>query len=406
MPHLSVTLAIRAGGLIDVTCRWGGVALGPHETLAQIPDRIAGAPTIEVGRDEVTAFDDRGPLSLLVGASEDADGEPTRRWKVQRETSGTVEYSYVARPVAEEPRAAAPPLELRAEGSGLSGALKCFVLLPPGPESLTFDLRWVPPSELNSSTGRWVGVSSLGDGALAKPALRGEGLEHLGDAYFIGGDLRDRHLTSGELSTWWLTSPGIDVDAFSARLGATYDLMSQTFGAPARPYRVFLRAHPHRGTNASAHPASFVLAMNPLSPPDAGSLYETIAHELVHEWLHLDGPDEDKTWFVEGSADYYSLVLPLRAGMLDDEAFLASVNFEARECYANPQRGLSIQQAQQLFFSDFMAHRLPYARGMFYLADLDGRLRRETTQQVGVDDLVREVVRDRSAGERIGIEGW
>ena len=231
-------------------------------------------------------------------------------------------------------------------------------------------------------------------------------MELLGDTYFMSGELRDHHLREGQLSTWWLTPPGIDVDAFSARVRATYDLMSATFGAPAHPYRVFLRAHPHRGANASAHPASFVMAMNPSKPLDVGSLHETLAHELVHEWLHLDGPDDEKTWFVEGSADYYSLVLPHRAALLDDAAFLEAVNFEARESYANPQRGLSIQQAQQLFFSDFMAHRLPYARGMFYFADLDARLRRETSQRVGVDDLIREVVRDRIAGEHIGIEGW
>ncbi|HEY2879788.1 hypothetical protein [Nocardioides sp.] len=231
-------------------------------------------------------------------------------------------------------------------------------------------------------------------------------MELLGDTYFMCGDLREQHLREGPLSTWWLTPPGIDVDSFSARLGTTYDLMSHTFGAPAHPYRVFLRAHPHRGANASAHPASFVMAMNPSRPLDVGSLYETLAHELVHEWLHLDGSDHEKTWFVEGSADYYSLVLPLRAGMLDQAAFLAAVNVAARECYANPRRGLSIQQAQRLFFSDFLAHRLPYVRGMFYLADLDARLRRETAQKVRVDDLVRGVVRDRSAGEQIGISGW
>jgi hypothetical protein len=406
MPHLSVTLAIQPGGAVDVTCRLDGVALHPYQTPAQIPDTIAGAPTLELDGNAVTASDDRGSLPLIVGVSQDDDGVPMRCWKVLRETSGPIEYSYAARPTAEEPRAATPPLELRAEGSGLSGALKCFVLLPPGPEELTFDLRWIPPAEPNSIKDRWVGVSSLGEDAVAGHPLRGEGLEQLGDTYFMGGDLRDHHLRNGHLSTWWLTPPGIDVDAFSSRLGATYDLMSRTFGAPAHPYRIFLRAHLHRGANASAHPASFVMAMNPSRPLDVGSLYETIAHELVHEWLHLDGPDDEKTWFVEGSADYYSLVLPLRAGMLDDAAFLEAVNFEARECYANPQRGLSIQQAQELFFSDFMAHRLPYARGMFYLADLDARLRRETSQQVGVDDLIREVVRDRSAGERVGIEGW
>jgi predicted metalloprotease with PDZ domain len=280
------------------------------------------------------------------------------------------------------------------------------VLLPPGPEDLAFDLHWSTSTEPSSATEGWLGVCSLGEDASSSAPLTGEGLERFGDTYFMCGDLREHHLREGQLSTWWLTAPGIDVEAFHARLGTSYELMSQTFGAPAHPYRMFLRAQPHRGANASAHPASFVMAMNPSRPLDVGSLYETLAHELVHEWLHLDGSDHEKTWFVEGSADYYSLVLPLRAGMTDEAAFLEAVNFEARECYANPQRGLSIQQAQQLFFSDFMAHRLPYARGMFYLADLDARLRRETSQKVGVDDLVRDIVRDRSVGEHIGISGW
>ena len=182
--------------------------------------------------------------------------------------------------------------------------------------------------------------------------------------------------------------------------------MSEAFDAPAHPYRVFLRTHPHRGAAASAHPASFVLVLNPTNPLDEASLYETIAHELVHEWLHLDGPAEDVTWFVEGSADYYSLVLPLRAGMLDEDAFLRAVNFEAREGYASVRRHLSMHEAQRLFFSDFLAHRLPYVRGMFYLADLDARLRTATSGQRSVDDVVRDVLRRRRAGERVGIEQW
>jgi predicted metalloprotease with PDZ domain len=148
------------------------------------------------------------------------------------------------------------------------------------------------------------------------------------------------------------------------------------------------------------------MALNPAYPLDEASIYETVAHELVHEWLHLDGPAEEVTWFVEGAADYYSLVLPLRDGMLDEEAFLLAINLEARECYANPRRNLPLRQAQELFFSDFLAHRLPYARGMFYLVDLDARLRRATSGHQCVDDVVRDVLRSRRAGERVGLEQW
>jgi predicted metalloprotease with PDZ domain len=148
------------------------------------------------------------------------------------------------------------------------------------------------------------------------------------------------------------------------------------------------------------------MAMNAADPLNEASLYETIAHELVHEWLHLDGPADEVTWFSEGAADYYSLVLPLREGLLDDESFLRAVNIEAREAYANPYRGIPLRQAQQLFFSDFLAHRLPYARGMFYLADLSARLKQASSGQQSVDDIVRFVARSRRAGERVGVEQW
>ena len=323
-----------------------------------------------------------------------------------RSTTGPVEVSYLAEPNAEEPRPATPPLELRKAGVGLSGALKCFLVLPPGPEDLTFEVRWTRSGTGGGPANGWKAVSSLGEGDGRDGELAGTGLELLGDTYVMCGDLADHHHRDGQLSTWWLTSPGIDVEAFTARLGTTYQVMSEAFDAPAHPYRVFLRTHPHRGANASAHPASFVMAMNPANLLDEASRYETIAHELVHEWLHLDGPAEEVTWFVEGAADYYSLVLPFHEGMLDEEAFLSAVNFEARECYANPRRNLTLREAQQLFFSDFLAHRLPYGRGMFYLADLDERLRRATSGHQSVDDVVRKVLRSRRADERIGIEEW
>lgn len=388
---------------IRVTWRLDGVTLDADERLCQIPDSIAGAPTLQLGG-EVSASDDAGPVALTTGTAEDDEGGELRTWSVERPTSGPIEVAYVAQPVAAEPLAATPPLELRREGSGLSGAVKCFLLLPPGPDDLTFELRWHRPGTAGEDT--WRAVTSLGEGDGTAGELAGTGLELLGDTYLMCGALSDRHHRDGELSTWWLTSSGIDVAVFSERLGSTYRLMSETFDAPAHPYRVFLRTHPHRGANASAHPASFVIALNPASPLDEASLHETLAHELVHEWLHLDGPTEDLTWFVEGSADYYSLVLPLRAGMIDEAAFLRAVNIEAREAYASVRRHLSIHDAQRVFFSDFLAHRLPYARGLFYLADLDARLREATAGEHGVDDVVRDLMARRRNGERIGVEEW
>jgi len=371
MAHLLVTLAVQPRGIF-VGWRLNDVEFDVGDCLGQLPVFVAGTPSVDLKADDIAASDGLGALDLRMSLREGDEGELLKVWEVGRSTRGPVDVSYLARPITEPPTAATPPLDLRAEGVGICGALKCLLVLPPGPENLTFELHWNPP-EREGGPGSWLAVSSLGEGIGSEGQLVGEGLEFLADTYVMCGELADRHYRDGQLSTWWLAPTGVDIESFTARLGATYRVMSQTFDAPEHPYRVFLRTHPHRGATASAHPASFAMAVNPVHPPDIGAVHETIAHELVHEWLRLDGPAEEVTWFVEGAADYYSLVLPLRSGMIDDDAFLRAVNTEAREAYANPRRGLSLRDAQREFFSDFLAHRLPYARGMFYLADLDSR---------------------------------
>lgn len=112
------------------------------------------------------------------------------------------------------------------------------------------------------------------------------------------------------------------------------------------------------------------------------------------------------TWFVEGAADYYSLVLPLRAGLIDQDTFVGEVNIAARMGYASPLRHLILEEASRLDGPDFRAHRLPYERGMFYLADLDARLQEATSGRTTVDDVVSHLVSVRRAGTHVGLDEW
>lgn len=333
---------------------------------------------------------------------DDAAG-PVREWHVRRATVGSVTLTYLSEPVEDAPAPATPPLELRREGTGASGVLKCFLIVPSAADDeLTFDIRWQPSPE----GAPWIVTSSLGEGDGPDRRMAGTGRERLEDTFMMWGDLAARHHRFGALSTWWLSPPGFDVSGFTERLAVTYQAMSEAFEQAAHPYRVFLRNQPYRGANASAHPASFVLAVNPKDPLAVSSLDELVAHELVHEWLQLDGPHEEVSWFVEGAADYYSLVVRLRSGALSQAAFVQAVNVEAREAYASPRRHLSLAEADRVFFTDFLAHRLPYARGMFYLADLDARLRCASAGHRCLDDLVREVVQARECGHVVGVEQW
>jgi predicted metalloprotease with PDZ domain len=294
MAHLQVALGLDRE-VVSVAWQLQGVALLPGKTLAQLPLTIAGAPTLQVDK-AVAAFDRHGLIPLSPSVTHDEDGEPSRHWTVDRATVGAIQMSYLAEPVTEEPKAATPPLELRREGVGLSGALKCFLLLPPGPEDLSFEVRWSHLAAASEGDGEWIVATSLGEvDSRGGTQLTGTGLERLGDTYVMCGNLADHHHRNGQVSTWWLTDPGVDVEAFTVQLGTTYQVMTQAFDVPAEPYRVFMRSQPHLGASASAHPASFVIAMNPATPLEPASLYETVAHELVHEWLQLDGPTEEVT---------------------------------------------------------------------------------------------------------------
>jgi predicted metalloprotease with PDZ domain len=398
--HLRVSLAHDPRGLM-VGWRLDGVGFDAGEVLVQLSTSIAGAPTIDLADDAVAATDDLGPIPLTAAVDDVVDDTPVRRWRTTRRTTGAVEVSHLAEPVAAGQRPATPPLELRREGLGLSGALKCFVLLPPGPEDITFEVHVESPP---GDSPDWRAVSSLGEGLGPEGGVAGTGLEQLGDTYLMCGSLTGYR--DGDMSMWWLTTPSFDVEGFTRQLGKTYALMAEAFDAPAHAYRVFLRASPHRGGAASGHPASFVMTTNPTDPLDTTRLYATIAHELVHEWLHLDGPAGEITWFVEGVADYYALVIPLRAGLIDEDTFLDEVNLAARTGYASPLRGLSLDEASRLYWSDFRAHQLAYVRGMFYLADLDARLREATSGRSSVDDVVRHVVEVRRAGTPVGLAEW
>lgn len=404
MTHLQVVLAPNADGLV-VRWRLDGAVFECGETVGQLGPSIAGAPTIHLESDAVTASDAAGAIPLKAAKTAGPDGEPVRVWRAERSTIGSVEVSYLARPVDEEPRPATPPLELRREGAGLSGAVKCFLVLPPALADPTFEVRWEAPADTQVHNG-WIALCSLGEHPDSSGEVVGEGLEVLGDTYLMCGDLADHHYRAGDVSVWWLTPPGLEIEGFASRLEQTHRMMSSTFDAPMHPYRVFLRASPHRGLVASAHPASFVIATNPVAPPDQQQLYVAIAHELVHEWLHMDGLAEDVTWFNEGAADYYSLVLPLRGGIIDADTFLREVNLASRLGYASTLRNLSLDQAASRYWSDFRAHRLPYVRGMFYLADLDARLGAATHGRNSVDDVVRHMLCKQRAGNQFGLEEW
>jgi hypothetical protein len=359
---------------------------------------VAGVPASVVTQRHLTASDDLGPMPLACTTT--GSGVVTRplwrRWTVGRPSVGQVEVRYLApyRTVDTHTAAGHPPLDLRREGGGVTGTGVSFLALPPPSGRWQIGLRW------QASGGSPLdGACSLGVGDVTADGTT----EVLRDSHYMAGDLNSAR-TAG-VTVWWLTPPSFDIRAFTARIAKHHEIIAGAFGGSAGELQVFLRSNPYPGLSASAFPSSFVVGWDHGSPDAATRLDHTLAHELVHGWVHLDGEPDETVWFNEGAADYFATVLPLRHGLLSRSAFLDRVNLAARLCYANPYRDLPLTATIPLAWTDFRAQQLPYGRGMFYLADLDARLA-ERAPAGSVQELVTRVISRQRSGQHVGLPEW
>jgi len=128
---------------------------------------------------------------------------------------------------------------------------------------------------------------------------------------------------------------------------------------------------------------------------------------MVHNWPHMtDEPAGRTTWFNEGSAEYYSVVLPFRAGLSTLEDALAQIRVRSEKYYLNPTREMSNGELAKLYWTDRRTQRVPYGRGFFYIANMDAAVRRETDGARCIDDIILPITRLYRSGEEPGPESW
>ena len=151
--------------------------------------------------------------------------------------------------------------------------------------------------------------------------------------------------------------------------------LADFFEQPDADYRIFLRHNPYRGISGSALRQSFVAGWNEQTVDSVERLESFIDHELIHEWVYLEGSYDETVWFNEGIADYYGIVLPHRHGLQTEADYLSRVNLSARQCFASPYHGQPLSRVSDQYWTDFRAQQVPYGRGMFYFAELDAELR-------------------------------
>lgn len=404
-PALGVTIrpvATRAEiSRVEVTLKIEQPRLPKGDALLRMPLTIVGIPTAAYEASAIKARDGAGALKL----SQEEELPPTpqgtyRRYTVDRATEGDVVVEYAAAPrVVTASTNNGPLFDLRQEAGGIMGAGVGFLALPARKGPFRVSMNW----DLSQMAAGSIGVWSLGEGNVQTvgPA------EQLAFTFYAAGPLQ-RYPASGSsrFTLYWLKQPPFAVEELAGRIGRLYDTMSSFFRDSKGGYRVFMRQNPYLGRGGTALPQSFMIGYHAPSRPTADDLQELLAHEMTHNWPRLEGEHGDTAWYSEGTAEYYSLVLAFRAGLLTVDDFLREINQRGNDYYVHPFRELSNEEAAKRFWNDPFVQQVPYGRGFLYLAQTDAAIRAASGGAKSLDDIVLALRARQTSGQPYGIPEW
>jgi predicted metalloprotease with PDZ domain len=292
-----------------------------------------------------------------------------------------------------------PLFDLREEAGGFAGAGVGFVATPVAEGPYRVHLSWDLAAAPAGSRGVW----SLGEGTVDAtiPA------EVLAFSYYAAGPLKSYPAAGGDkFAFYWLGEPTFDAPALGERIRTLYAGMAKFFDDTGSSYRVFVRQNPYKGTGGTALAHSFMFGYEPAAKPTIDGLQGLVTHEMTHTWPAMQGEHGDTAWYSEGTAEYYSMLLSHRGGVLPADRYLAALNDKATAYYTNPYRALSNPEAAKRFWSDPIAQTVPYGRGVLYLANTDDEIRAASHGAHSLDDVVLELRRREVAGQPYGIPEW
>jgi len=331
--------------------------------------------------------DDAGVVPYTAADSSEYPYE-YRIFTVKRELSGSVGVRYTVRPIPyREGQIAGPYFDFKAEDGGANTA--GVSILPTFAKSAEFEgelaLKW-DLSEMPEGSG---GVNTFGEGDFTKE----DKFETLRQSYYAMG--RIQSLTDGDFGFYWLADTDFDVQAIADYTKKLFAVMSPFFRDTQSVYRIFVRKDPEKfpSSGGTALLRSYMFGWNANKPVNVEEKQNILAHEMVHNWPSLnDEPYGITTWYSEGTAEYYSIMIPLRAGLITKETALYEIQRRTDDYYRNPTRHLENMESTRMAWKDRRAQKLPYGRGIFFLANCDVKMKEATGGRYGIDDVVLNIL--------------
>jgi len=343
---------------------------------------------------QLSFTDARGPLAATVEDERPDPANAIRRWHAERPPEGPLTIRYALAIDPDRPFMALPQYELRTGPAGFSGAGTAFVVLPEDDVRRDVRVAW----DLSALPAGALGISSLGVGDARSERALSAG--DLASTYYMAGR-PELFRSDGFFAAWQgaLGFPGHELMQWAADLHAFY---GRFFRHRPATFGVFGRTNAVNPGSGIGLTDSFAFTFDEHTPAD--ELKGLLAHEMLHAWVRSlsDGGDGAgglaSSWFSEGLAVHYQRMLPWRAGLIDDEAFLADLNATAGRYYTNALIATPNEQVPAGFWRDTRIRVLPYDRGSLYFAALDEDIRAASGGARSLDDLVRAMLAERRAG--------
>lgn len=288
----------------------------------------------------------------------------------QREAKGQLQWKYRIYPrILPKGYRSSPYYDFRNEPYGLSGS-GCFAfILPFMTEKILFDLHWDMSEMPEEARAIW----SYGNGDTRRELTPWD----IRFTFFACGVMNCEE--KGDFGIYWFGEPTFNVRSVTGRLADLFGYMADFFQDEDPEYRIILRRDPFEiSGGGSAAARSFISGYSASGTVDVEQWYSTLAHEMVHNWPFMDDTVTGTgTWYTEGMAEYYSAVLPYRAGLADAEYTVEQINRKGKERYLdNMYREVPNMEIPAIQWKDRRAQTVPYGRGFTYLSNVEAQLKR------------------------------
>lgn len=323
--------------------------------------------------DELAIEDDLGAVPYeLKPSPSNWGGINYKGFYFQRPLEGTLRWRYRIYPrVLPEGYSASPYYDFRNEPYGLNFSGAFAFILPDNSVRFNFSLIWDMDEMPEEARGVW----SLGTGNVEKELCAWD----VRFSYFACGIMNVEEV--GDFGIYWFGETPFNIRSVTKRLSNLFVYMANFFKDDNPVYRIFLRRDPfEKSGGGSGALRSFMSGYSAFGEEsmDMERWFCILAHEMVHNWpMGDDSVTGTMTWYMEGMAEYYSAVLPFRAGLVDAAYTVNQLNDKGKVRYLdNIYREVPNMDLPKIQWQDRRAQTVAYGRGFVYLSNVEAQLRR------------------------------